>query len=350
MTSAERIRAVLEGEIPDRVPVFEASVDPKVFQFFYPNSSYFDFIEQSDYYDAVCCFAGIVPPKVNWIDERKKTFRDKWGACQQFTEEAIPLVVPPVRINSEADLVSYAPPDPSDPGIIGAVKQMVNRFKGRKALVFVGEDVFAVPQYLRGGLENLLVDFKLNPSLAEKLAKTAEEYHVELYRRVIKEGMEIILLGDDYAGKTGLMFSPADFRRFILPGLERIVREVKKAGAYCIKHTDGNIWEIMDMLVATGLDCLGPLQETAGMDLAQIKSHYGKVAVMGSIDVDLLIRGEPEEVARVTRETIGRVSPGGRHILASANTISSGVSPRNLQAMIKTAREYGCYPMNAVSP
>lgn len=345
MNSVERIFAVLEGRIPDRVPVTELWVDPKVFQVICPGRSYYEFIEESDYYDAVSCFAGIVPPKINWIDERKRIFRDKWGACQQFTEEAIPFVVPPIRIDSEADLASYTIPDPANPDIITAVSEMVNRFKGKKALIFVGEDAFAAPQYLRGGLENLLVDFKLNPSLAEKLAKMVADYHIELYRRVIKEGIEIILLGDDYAGKTGPLISPADFQRFILPGLQRIVKAIHQAGAYCIKHTDGNIWKLMDMLVGTGLDCLGPLQENAGVDLSLIKNRYDKVAVMGSVDVDLLIRGTTAEVTGATKEIIKRVSPGGRHILSSSNTISSGVKSENLKAMIETVRQAGVYPL-----
>jgi uroporphyrinogen decarboxylase len=345
MNSRERMFAVLEGKVPDRVPVAELWVDEKVFHPLFPGKSYYDFIEESDYYDAVNSLAGIVSPDIDWIDRGKKIFRDKWGACQQFTEEAIPIIIPPVRIDSEADLVSYTPPDPTNPGIMNAVKEMVRRFKDKKALIFVGEDVFAAPQYLRGGLENLAIDFKLNPSLAENLAKISEEYYIELYRRVIKEGIEIIILGDDYAGKTGPLVSPADFQRFILPGLQRIVEAIHQAGAYVIKHTDGNLWKIMDMLVGTGLDCLGPLQASAGTDLALIKSRYPKVAVMGSVEVDILVRGTKEEVIKETRENIKKYSPGGRHILSSSNTISSGIKPENLQAMIQTAREVGKYPI-----
>ena len=345
MNSVERIFAVLEGRIPDRVPVAELWVDEKAFQPLFPGKSYYDFIEESDYYDAVNSLAGIVPPGIDWIDREKKTFRDKWGAHQQFTDEAIPIIIPPVRIDSEADLASYIPPDPANPGIMSAVKEMVRRFKDKKALIFVGEDVFAAPQYLRGGLENLAIDFKLNPSLAESLAKISEEYYIQLYRRVIKEGIEIILLGDDYAGNTGPLVSPADFQQFILPGLTRIVAEIHKAGAYCIKHTDGNLWKIMDMLVGTGLDCLGPLQASAGTDLALIKSRYPKVAVMGSVEVDVLVRGTKEEVIKETRENIKKYSPGGRHILSSSNTISSGVKPENLRAMIETAKKSGSYPL-----
>ena len=346
MNSRERVFSVLEGRIPDRVPLLELWVDPKVFQALYPGSSYYEFIEQSDYYDAVCSFAGVVNPKINWIDKSKRISQDKWGARQQFTEEATPFVIPPVRIQSEEDLGSYTPPDPNDSAILSSVRETVNRFKGKKAIIFVGEGVFAPSQYLRGGLENLLVDYKLNPHLAKKLARIAEEYHVELYRRVIKEGVEIILLGDDYAGKTGAFMSPEDFERFILPGFGTVVGEIKNAGGYCIKHTDGNIWKILDMIVGTGVDALGPLQATAGMDLALVKKKYN-ICVMGSIDVDVLIRGSAEEVRLATRECIASISPGGRHILSSANTIPSAVPPENLKAMVETAKQWGRYSIDA---
>lgn len=36
MSSRERVFAVLEGRIPDRVPIMELSVDPKVFGSLFP--------------------------------------------------------------------------------------------------------------------------------------------------------------------------------------------------------------------------------------------------------------------------------------------------------------------------
>ncbi|MBI3990931.1 MAG: hypothetical protein HY350_02160 [Candidatus Omnitrophica bacterium] len=345
MSSPERVFAVLKGAIPDRVPIVEMLVDPKVIHALYPNLSYYDFIEQSGYYDAVSSLAGIVSTGIDWVDQSRKVFRDKWGAIQQFTEESIPFAIPPARIQCESDFFAYTPPDPGDPCIISAVQDMVGRFKGKKALILVGEDVFAPSQYLRGGLENLLVDYKLNPSFAKKIMKMVEEYQVELYRRVIKEGIEIIILGDDYAGKNGTFMSPSDFEHFILPGLHTVVREIKNAGGYCIKHTDGNIWNILDMIVETGVDALGPLQATAGMNLALIKKRYSNVCVMGSMDVDLLIRGSTDEVRKATMVCLAEVSPGGRHILSSANTITSATQPENLKIMIETAHRWGGYPI-----
>lgn len=347
MNSRERVFTVLEGRIPDRVPIFEMYVASDVIQAISPCSSYYDFAEWVGF-DAVCTTVAIFDPdNINWIDKQKRIARDKWGASQVFTEEFMPLVIPPPRIQSEEDIVSYAPPDPDDINILNSVKALVNRFKGKKAIVLVGEAVFAPSQYLRGGLENLLIDYKTNPDLVKKLAKIGEEYYIELYRRLIKEGVEIVLLGDDYAGKTGPFMSPADFEQFILPGLSRVVREIKRAGAYCIKHTDGDLWKILDQIVSTGIDALGPLEPVPGFDLDLIKKRYGnKVAVMGNIEIDLLSRGSGEDVIKAIKACIAKASPGGGHILSSANTISSSVKPENFMAMVKTVKEWGHYPIN----
>ncbi|MCX5642363.1 MAG: hypothetical protein NTY10_03930 [Candidatus Omnitrophica bacterium] len=48
---------------------------------------------------------------------------------------------------------------------------------------------------------------------------------------------------------------------------------------------------------------------------------------------------------QILNENIRKYSPGGRHILSSSNTVTSGVKPENLRAMIETAKKYGSYPL-----
>ncbi len=347
MNSRDRVFAVLEGKIPDRVPLMEMSVDHKVIEGLYPGLSYLDFVEKSDYYDVVTSLTGIVPPKLDWVDEKKQIFRDKWGALQQFTGEALPHVIQPPRIEEEEDLNDYIPPNPNNPYIMDEIRTMVKRFKDKKAIAFVGEDVFAVPQYLRGGPEELFCDIKLNPKMLKKMVKIAKEYHIELYRNVIAEGVEIIVLGDDYGSNMAPLISPFDFEDFFLPGMKEIIREVKKAGAYVIKHSDGNIWKLFDQLVSAGMDMLGPLQLSATMELEKVKDKMPiNMGVMGNIEVDVLTRGTVEDVINATKDCLRKVSPGGRHIISSGNTVTREVPPENLKAMIETVHEFGRYPIN----
>jgi uroporphyrinogen decarboxylase len=142
------------------------------------------------------------------------------------------------------------------------------------------------------------------------------------------------------------MMSPEMFEEIILPHDAAVVAAIRKAGAFCIKHTDGDIRKIMDRLVATGLDALGPLEDVPGMELDRIFERYpGRITVMGNLSVDLLSRGSVEQVVAATRTLLREVSAEGPHIMSSGNTIASSVRPENYLAMVRTTQEFGRYPI-----
>jgi uroporphyrinogen decarboxylase len=119
----------------------------------------------------------------------------------------------------------------------------------------------------------------------------------------------------------------------------------KELGLYVIKHTDGNIWPIIDMIIDSGIDCLDPIDPQAGMDLAEVKEKYGhRVAIKGNVDcAQLLTFGTPQEVIEVTKGALRQGMPGGGFILSSSNSIHSGVKPENYIAMVQTLHEFGKY-------
>jgi uroporphyrinogen decarboxylase len=347
MTSSERVRASLEGRIPDRVPLFELFIDQKVIDSVCPGMSPGDFVEFADL-DVVTCLTMVESPDaIDWVDRARRIWRDHWGGLQGCTGEVLSVPRDPPRIACPDDLADYVPPDPLANEAVGRARELVARFKDRKAICVVGEDVFAVSQYLRAGLANLMEDYLLQPELARKLARIGVEYHVELYRKLIDDGVEIIALGDDYAGKTGTMMSARHFEEFILPGLKTIVAEIRRRGAFCIKHTDGNVWGILPQLFSTGVDALGPL-EGPYMALARVRdASGGRVGVVGNVDVDLLSRGTTDQVVAATRELLARVSPAGGHLLGSGNSICSSVKGENFLTMVRTVQREGAYPINA---
>ncbi|HBR19435.1 MAG: hypothetical protein A2Y13_04395 [Planctomycetes bacterium GWC2_45_44] len=347
MNSRERVLKVLDGQMPDRVPVMEIFIDPKVIDSICPGMSHEDFIDYAEVDCVTCLTMADSPENISWVDKEKKIFRDKWGALQQLTEEVIPVQIEPARIQTENDLKKYQPPDPAKSPVFGYVRKLVKRFKGKRAIAVVGEAAFAPAQYLRSGLANLMLDFVMNPAFAKKLLQIGVDYHIELYKRLIKnEGVEIVVLGDDYAYKNGPFMSPQHFEQFILPCLKTVVKAIKDAGGFVIKHTDGDIWKIVDMIVSSGVDMLGPL-EPAYMQLDKVRSRFkNKVGVLGNIDIDLLSTGTTEQVKAATIELIKRVSPSGGHIVSSGNSISSSVKGENFMAMIKTVKEFGKYPIS----
>jgi uroporphyrinogen decarboxylase len=126
-----------------------------------------------------------------------------------------------------------------------------------------------------------------------------------------------------------------------------MVDAIHDEGAKVIKHSDGNLWPILDLIVDTGIDGLNPMEPIAGMDIGRVKRLYGnRVCLIGNVDCAyILSEASVEEVEAAVKECILKASPGGGHIISSSNAIHSSVKPENYRKMIEAARKHGRYPI-----
>ncbi|MCL6518886.1 MAG: hypothetical protein K6T99_03585 [Armatimonadetes bacterium] len=340
MNSVERVHAALRLEQPDRVPVVEFIIDEKVARAIIPDIlDAQDFMDRMDM-DAVGCGAFFRTVAMN----PDGTYVDEWGVTYKLggTEAvAHPLYGP---IKTIEDARAYTPPDPNAPHRLGKLPEVVERYKGKRAICFHHRAAFMWSAYLMG-LDNLLAAFLEEPKLANLVMDKVLEVNMQTVRNAIRAGAEIIVLGDDYAHNQGLMMSPKLFREFILPRLAKMVDLIKSEGAFCIKHSDGNIYAILEDIVSTGCDGINPIEPAAGMDLRTVKQLVGdRVCLVGNIDCGrLLPHGTPEEVERAVKQAIEDAGGGGGFILSSSNSIHSSVKPDNFVAMIRAVKKYGWY-------
>jgi uroporphyrinogen decarboxylase len=246
-----------------------------------------------------------------------------------------------------ADFKNFTPPDLDAPGRFDEIKWAVREFKGDKAIGVHLNDIFSLPRYLMG-MTNLLMAVALEPELVKALVDMSVDYNLEMARRIAKMGVDFVHTGDDIAYNRGPFMSPKDFEELFYPGFCRVMGGFKDLGFMVIKHTDGNLWSIIDLLVDSGIDCLDPIDPQAGMDLGEVKEKYGdRIALKGNVDcTHLMSFGEPEEVVEATKKALRQGMPGGGYILSSSNSIHASVKPENYKAMMDTLQEYGHYPLS----
>jgi len=333
---ARVITALNKGQ-PDRIPSFEWEIDDKVIAALVPGGNIYDFIESIDL-DAVVIFADT---KKKQLDSH--TYVDEWGVTQRKTEEYYPIPID-YPVKDPADLVHLVPPDPCSEWHFKTLEEAVNRFKGKRAIIFRAQDAFSIPRNLRG-MENIMMDFILNPELAHQLVEIAVEYNSALAQCAVRLGADAIFMSDDYADNRGPMMSPRHFQKFLLPGLKSVIQAIHAAGVPAIKHTDGNIMPILDDILSTGVDCIDPLDPLGNMSIATLKEKFGtRVCIKGNVNIGgALSLGTPDEVRAETYACIQAGKPGGAYILSTSNSIMSSVLPDNYMAMIQTLRKYGNY-------
>ena len=235
MNSVERVLTALRREEPDRVPVVEFVIDPKVASAAVPESV--DVADCMDKLDMDCVACGAT---FNTVEKRDDgSWIDEWGVAYKSGPEVVPH---PIKgpISSMEDLKRYSPPDPQADCRLGKLPDLVKRYKGHRAIIFHHRAAFMWSAYLNG-IENLLVNIMIEPEFAGALMDMVLEVNMSIVRRAIRAGADVIALGDDYAYNSGPMMSPDTFNAMILPRLKRMVDLIHEEGVMVIKHSDGNL-------------------------------------------------------------------------------------------------------------
>ena len=113
-----------------------------------------------------------------------------------------------------------------------------------------------------------------------------------------------------------------------------------------IYHGCGNVSAIFEDYVEIGIDAYNPLEVKAGMDVVDLRRRYGhRIGFCGNLDVQKWERGDRGEIrAEILRKlSAGR---GGGLIFQSDHSVTSGVSGRTYDYIVKLIRERGTYPLD----
>jgi len=147
-----------------------------------------------------------------------------------------------------------------------------------------------------------------------------------------------VLTYGDIACKGRLLHSPAWLRREFFPRLRRLNDAWHEHGFKCLFHSDGYLMEVMDDLVAAGIDGLNPIETVAGMSLRECREKYPQLFLAGGIDMSqLLSNGSPDEVRAACRQAIRDAYPG--YLMGSTTEADNSCRAENLVAMYDVAME-----------
>lgn len=189
------------------------------------------------------------------------------------------------------------------------------------------------------GFENMAIWAVEQPELLHACAGFFCDWTCEAIRLILDRcRFDAVWLDDDLAFKTGTFVSPAWLREYTFPYHRRIVDLARSYGLPTLYHSDGNLFQILDDLIATGFVSLHPLERLA-MDIRDVKKTYGhRITLMGNVDIDFLERGEPEKCYEEASDLIRDLGPE-RFILTSGNCITANVKVENLRQMARAVRD-----------
>lgn len=274
----------------------------------------------------------------------KETFIDEWGRLMRVRKDTGIAWYIGGTINTEEELEAFTPPDIHEPR---REEILIHAVKNAGKDMAIGGEVqtgFVISWEARGGLDKLIIDMRRNPAFARKVMKKFADACFEFTKIMLDDGVDLIVLTDDYADNHGPMINPNLFREFELPYLKRVINATKKKGVPVMKHSDGNLYPILNDLIDAGISGLHPI-EPGLMDIADIKKRYGnRIFLGGNVDCKIVLPyGSEADVRKDVRRVIDAAGKEGGLILTSSNSLHSNVKIDNIRTMVDEARRYGRY-------
>jgi uroporphyrinogen decarboxylase len=304
------------------------------------------------------CWPGLMPNSPVNPGPDENTFFDSYG---QVWKRALPYYYSGDGLLKEADniddierLVHW--PDPSDPRWMAGVAERARTLKENTDYFIVMRMVashgpFQTACDLRG-TQNFLMDLVRNRDFAQTLLEKVTTVLEGLLKQAMLAGGEyfdmIELPGDDYAGNTNIMISPAMFRKFIKPCIVRLVKVIKEhnPNMKIMFHSDGAITKLLPDIIDLGVDIIHPLEPLPTTDLIAVKEDFGKqTTFLGGIDISHAMPGSREDVIAEAKRRIAQLAPGGGYILAPSNHLQADVPAENVVTLFETAHQFGKYPL-----
>ncbi|MDI6830616.1 MAG: uroporphyrinogen decarboxylase family protein [Actinomycetota bacterium] len=362
MTGRERMLTAFERREPDRVPVWEMAFNEesiiKLGRLYTDDLPPVKFAQQMSMEEKVkllnTLFTVARELELDGITSigllgtepvDEEHVRDGWGRILRVSEEGEATAVGgPVSDPSDLKGLKAYHPQPTDFLMLMAA---VGNLGDGVAQVLVQPGPFRESWSLLGSMEKLLYHYMKNPGFVKDLAQVVTDYILEVVDMAADNGADIIALDGDLAFNQTTLMSPAQYEEFVFPYHCLITAQAHRRGLLIFKHSDGNMWPIMDGIVDAGFDGFHPVQPQC-MDIGEVKRKYGdRLCILGNIDCTYLLPfGSEEEVEESVRETIRVAAPGGGYIISSSNSIHPGCKPENYVAMVRAARRYGAYPID----
>jgi uroporphyrinogen decarboxylase len=268
--------------------------------------------------------------------------KDRFGVVYKLSEHGIPVPVGhPVKDATE--LKAFTPPVPLREDL-GLLDLAIDRFRGEKATFWLMRGVF-VRSWRLIGMTNYMLNLYTDPDFLHTTAQMMLDFSLAQLDLLVAAGLDVLVVEDDIATNKGPMISPDHFKAFVNHYNRQIVAKAHEHGLKVVRHSDGNLWSILDLLLDTGYDGLNPLEPQAGMDMKKVKAYCGdKICLLGNIDcVDLLPGGTTREVEQAVIQAIADGAAGGGLIICSSNSLHPGVNPENCVAMFQAVRKHGRY-------
>lgn len=343
MNGYERIKMVLDGKKPDRVPIMlhnfmsaAEGLGVTMAEFrSSPEKFAKAFVNAAEKYG----LDGIL------TDVDTALLADACGAKVEFPDDEPALVSGPVGASVDEIL------EKMNPDTFYKHERLQIYLEGLKLIKKqVGNEIFIRGNADQGpfslasllyGMENFLMDL-LDESKAQQLKMLLDrcyDIHLAWHKKIFETGVHCTSFGDSCCGPN--LISPKMYVEFSKPWHKRLVKDLKSSGITTVCHICGNLDAIVEDVVDAGFEAIEIDYKT---DIVRAQKVLKSKAVMfGPIDPSGVFgRGTPNSVKEAAKEVLKIFKDGGL-VIGAGCALPKNTPEENIIAFVETVKEYGKY-------
>lgn len=284
------------------------------------------------------------------LDQRKdEPYTDPWGCVWETADDGITGSVHQHPLPDWSEFQQYKAPDPNTTNGMFPIdwQSIAASVKGQKSngdLVSGGlphGHTFLRLQDIRG-YENLILDMHDEDPRIIKLIEMVEEFNYQYVMKWMEIGPDIMSYPEDLGMQIGPMLSPKQFRSYIKPVYQKLMKPARERDCIVHMHSDGDIRVLVDDLIDGGVEVINLQDLVNGIDWIAEK-FAGHVCV--DLDIDrqqITVRGTPQQVDDLIREEVEKIG-GKQGGLMMHYGLYPCVPLQNVKSLMDAMEKYATY-------
>jgi len=367
MTSKERVKTAIQLQQPDKIPYGEFAVDWDTVERVLNRKTYLrhkarsakalwdgkrdevvecwkqDAVEVVRKLDLDIAVAWVVPAKGETIEKPREiddtTYEYSDGRIVKYSPITCDFseVYNP-NADKLPDLSEFSDDRPIelyDESCFEMLDYVIQELGDEKYILFRWGEEQATMVFFNG-METGLMALIANPDLVQQAIAFKTRQGNARDQQLRKYAIDGVMFDMDFASNQGPFYSPKMFREFSFESAGSRCDSLHNLGFQVIRHACGNNWQLLDMFIESGSDCYQGIQNSAGMDIRELKQNYGKrLALWGGIAVEHLVSGTVENIYDDLEYAIRYAAPDGGFILGASHSVAVGTKYENYMALLE---------------
>lgn len=191
------------------------------------------------------------------------------------------------------------------------------------------------------GPENLMMLYYDEPEMVKDIGDFLADFYIRCLEKCFSEvNVDYVVIAEDMAYKNGPLISPETFRQFMMPYYKKLTDFCKEYGVNTILvDSDGDVTELIPLLIEAGVTGLMPFEVTGGMDTREVRRNFPHFQIYGGLDKLVLEEGKTFREVDKELEKVPELIKSSGYLPAPDHALTPQTSLKNFEYFLVKLRE-----------